>query len=450
VSILDRVNARHALRADPVTMEEFGVLLGQSSGTSVTSRSGVRVSQDRALGITAWYRGARWLSETVASLPVHTYRKAADGRQRRANPLWMDQPATDLPWFGLSEFMMMSLIHRGNAFAWKRRNDSGQVIGLSPVHPDSVAFGVAAGSKVFEISRKDGEKIPATTVELLHIPALTTDGYFGLDPIRAFAHGLGAVAAADEYASRFYSNGANLAGYITMPGKMDEDDAGRLKAQWDRLHKGLSHAHEFGVIGDGAEYHTIGLDAEQTQMIESRKFGVTEVARMLGVVPHKLYDLERSTFSNIEHQAIEAVTDGIRPWVARIEAWVNFDRSMVIEGNYIEHELEGLLRGDIKTRYEAYAIATGGPWMEGNVPRRLENLPERAELDRVLQPLNYAVAGAETEGASSRELAVAEVLQKVYLAVGKVITADEARQIVNDAGATLPLGVNPAPEGATP
>jgi HK97 family phage portal protein len=437
--LLDRVNARHAQRsADPVTLEEFDRILGQASGRQVQSRAGVAVSADRALGISAWYRGSRWLSETVASLPVHTYRKGPDGRVRRANPLWMDQPAPDLPWFGLSEFLMMSLIHRGNAFAYKTRNGSGQVVGLVPVHPDDVRFGVASGRKVFEIGRKNADPIVATTAELLHIPALSNDGYFGIDPIRAFANGLGTVAAADEYAARFYSNGANLAGYITLPGRLDEDDALRLKAQWDRLHKGLTHAHEFGVIGDGAEYHTIGLDAEQTQLLESRRFGVTEVARMLGVVPHKLYDLERATFSNIEHQAIEAVTDGIRPWVSRIEAWVNADRSLVIEQNYIEHELEGLLRGDIKTRYEAYAIATGGPWMEGNVPRRLENLPERPELDRVLQPMNYAVAGTEAETSKTRDLAVAEVLQKVYLAVTNgVISVEEARQIAVDAGATF-------------
>lgn len=405
MSFLDRVGARHermvSRTADPVTMEEFDRLLGQSSGRQVQSRSGVAVSTERALGISAWYRGARWLSETVASLPVHTYRKTPNGRVRRANPLWMDAPAHDLPWFGLSEFLMMSLIHRGNAFAWKQRNAAGQVAGLSPVHPDSVAFGLANGSKVFEIETKAGDKIPATTYELLHIPALSTDGYFGLDPIRAFAHGLGTVAAADEFAARFYSNGANVSGYITIPGKLNQDEADRLKEQWDRLHKGLTHAHEFGVIGDGAEYHTIGLDAEQTQMLASRKHGVTEVARMLGVVPHKLYDLERATFSNIEHQAIEAVTDGIRPWVSRIEAWVNSDRTLMVPRNYVEHELEGLLRGDIKTRYAAYSLATGGPWMEGNVPRRLENLPERPELDRVLQPLYQSVAGTTPEEALS-------------------------------------------------
>lgn len=400
MSFVDRVAGRAGRsisRADPVTLEEFGVLLGQGS-SSTRSRSGVTINTDRALGISAWYRGARYLSETVASLPVHTYRRQGDGsRVRRANPMWMASPGRDLVWYGVAEFVMMSLIHRGNAFLWKERNLAGQVAGLTPIHPDSVRFGVVDGRKVFEIKVRGADPIAATTADLLHIPALSTDGYFGIDPIRAFAGGLGTVAAADEYASRFYSNGANLAAYISMPGRLDEDQAQRIKAQWDRMHKGVHHAHEFGVIGDGATYNTIGLDAEQTQLLETRRFGVTEVARMLGVVPHKLYDLERSTFSNIEHQAIEAVTDGIRPWVTRIEAWVNSDRSLVVERNYIEHELEGLLRGDIKTRYEAYSLATGGPWMEGNVPRRLENLPERPELDVVLRPLNYAVAGDAPE-----------------------------------------------------
>lgn len=436
---------------DPVTIEEFDRILGASSGMSVQSRAGVTVTRERALGVSAWYRGARYLSETVASLPLHTYRRSGTSRDRRANPTWMEAPGTDLTRFGLWEFLMMSLIHRGNGFLWKQRNAAGQVVGLLPIHPDKVKFGVAGGSKVFAIKTGNGEEIPATTFDVLHVPALSVDGYFGIDPIRAFANGLGTIAAADEFAARFYGNGSHLGAYITLPGKLDKDRAEELKRQWNEMHRGVGMSHGFGVLGDGATYTTISLDAEQTQLLETRKWGVTEVARMLGVVPHKLYDLERSTFSNIEHQAIESVTDGIRPWVVRIEAWINADRSLVIPGNFVEHELEGLLRGDIKTRYEAYAIATGGPWMERNVARRLENLPERPELDSILQPLNYSVAGDDTASAGARELTAAEVLQKVYLAVtAGVISVEEARQIAVDAGATFNPADIPSTEEPNP
>jgi HK97 family phage portal protein len=440
VSLIDRVGAHHKKtisRADAVTLEEFGALLGRGNG-AVKSSSGVAMTPNRALGISAWYRGVRYLSETVASLPTFTYRRSgSSNRSRRVSPPWLASPGADLTWFAILEFIVMSLVHNGNAFLWKVRSPTGQVVGLLPIHPDDVKFGVADNRKVFLIRRgSNREWLPATTFEVLHIPALSTDGFFGIDPIRTFANSLGIVAAADEYAGTFYANGAHLGSYVSMPGRLEDDVAEATAAQWERLHKGLSSAHSFGVIGDGATYHTIGLDADQMQLLGTRRFGVTEVARMLGVVPHKLYDLERSTFSNIEHQAIESVTDGIRPLVTRIEAWINADRSLVREGNFVEIELEGLLRGDIKTRYEAYSIATGGPWMEGNTPRRLENLPEREELDVVLRPLAMGVASDEAE-ADATEMSAAEVLQKIYLAVGSVITVDEARQIAIGAGANL-------------
>ncbi len=431
MSIIDRVGRRHAeiMRADPVTLEEFGVLMAQGNNGFARSKSGVTVSANSAMGITAWYRGVHWIAETVASLPVHTYRRTLGlGRDRRANPPWLSRPSEQIPWFSLIEFVMMSLLHQGNAFLFRVRNPSSQVVGLLPVHPDNVKYGVANGHKMFSVKTADAEWTPMTSFEILHIPALSMDGYFGIDPIRALANSLGTVAAGDQFAAGFY-DGTHLGAYISMPGKLEDGDAERLRVEWDRIHKGLGAAHEFGVIGDGASYNTIGLDAEQTQILGARQFGVTEVARMLGVVPHKLYDLSRATFSNIEQQSIEAVTDGIRPWVARIEAFINFDRAMILENNFIEFELDGLLRGDLKSRYEAYAIATGGPWMEANVPRRLENMPPRDELDTVLRPLNMEATDDDPDDALSPQ-DFALMVQKLYLGVGPLISSKEAREVI--------------------
>src|SRR5207253_8436781 len=109
--------------------------------------------------------------------------------------------------------------------------------------------------------------------------------------------------------------------------------------------------HRFAVLGNGAEYKTVDLDPSALQLLETRKFSIDEMARIIGVPPHKLYELDRATFSNIEHQAIEATTDSIRPWVVRIEGWINFDPDLMPARNFLEMELEGLLRGDIETRY---------------------------------------------------------------------------------------------------
>jgi len=361
-----------------------------------TSVAGVQVGVERALGLTAWWSGVRYLAETVASLPAHAYRDSAGVRSQRADPPWMSAPDDDMPWFGLVEFLMMSLLHRGNAFAYKTRNLDGQVVGLQPIHPNRVRVGKTGGVKVFRVDGDTGRGY--TSREILHIPGLSYDGVLGLDPLRVHADSLGVVAAADEFAGRFFHQGDHTRAYISVPEALSDVEAKVIKEQWERFHAGMLNAHELGVLGNGAEYRTVGLDPEQTQLIETRQFGVTEIARILRVVPHKLYDLENATYSNIEHQAIEAVVDGVRPWVVRIESFMNFDLDLLPGPmQKIEFNIDGLLRGDMKTRYEAYASAVGRPWMSANEARRYENQQPVDGMDEIAPPANASAAAQAKE-----------------------------------------------------
>lgn len=443
--VLEHRAEREAVRADPISMEEFGYLLGQSNGNAFRTKAGVSVGPNAALGIPAWWRGVRYITDTISGLPAHSFRDVGGQRSRRADPPWRTKPDVETPWFALLEHWMMSLLHKGNAYGFKMRSPLGQVIGLRPLHPDRVKPGITSdGHKVFQVDGR--EDIGYTSREILHIPGLSYDGVCGLNPIQAHAETLGLVKAADEYAARHFGQGSHLRAYLSLPQKLSTTEADALKARWERFHSGMANASEFGVLGNGAEYKTVSLDPQQTQLLETRKWNVVTVGQILGVVPHKLYDLTHATYSNIEHQAIESVTDGIVPWVTRIEAFVNFDPDLFAPGNFLEFQIEGLLRGDTSTRYEAYAKAVGGPWMFGNEARRLENLPPVAGLDQVLAPLNMKPA---TDGDAEPDMSVGELtvaLQKIYLAVGTVITPEEARAILNRAGAGL-TGSLPAAVG---
>lgn len=388
--LADRVEARARdldIRnaADPVSLEEFGYLLGQGTGTQVKSRAGTTVTVRRALGISAWYSGVRHISEVSAGLPFHRYRRAASGaRERRSDPQWK-QPDTEQTWYGLVEFWLMSLLHKGNAFTFKLRNQANQVVGLREIHPDRVTVGQAPdGTKRFVIDRD--ERL-WTTRDVLHIPGLAYDGRVGMNPIQYGADVLGGVAATDEYAARFFSNNTNLGGVISVEHAMTSDEAKALKTEWESFHQGILEAHRTGVLSKGASYERVTLNAEDAQMIQAKQYGVLEIARLLRLPPHKLYELSRATFSNIEHQAIEAVQDGIQPWCERIEAWINADRDLTPRGVFHEFVLEGRLRGDTKSRFDAYQSAIGGPWMSANEARRLENLAPVEGGDDVLRPL---------------------------------------------------------------
>lgn len=377
------------VRADPVTMEEFGYLLGEGNGNSVRTKSGTSVGPRRALGLSPWYSGVRYLAETMASLPVHAYRDSGGYRSRRADPPWLTRPDVELPWEQLVEFLMMSLLHKGNAFAWKLRNMADQVIGLREIHPDCVTVGQAPdGTKRFLI---DEDPTAYSTRDVLHIPGLAYNGRVGINPIQYQADTLGGIAAADDYAGRFFGAGTHLGGVITVGGPLTAEQRRDALDEWRAFHEGLVNAHKTGVLSNGSRYERISLDAASSQLIESRKYGVTEIARILRIPPHKLYDLERATFSNIEHQSIEAVVDSIRPWAVRLEAHLNFDPDLMPRGTFVEFQLEGLLRGDQAARATFYSQGINAGWLSPKRAAELENQPAPEELDYYLRPLNSAV-----------------------------------------------------------
>ena len=453
MALLDRIAVvtagREAVRADPVTLEEFGALLARG-GNPGKSKAGTTVSATRALGITAWYSGARYLSESVAGLPWGLYRRVgADERERRAQPAWMASPDVDQTWYGVVEFAMMSMIHRGDGFLYKLRNMAGQVVGLREIFPDRVTGGIAPdGSKRFLVDR---DPTVYSTREVLHIPGLAyTRGRFGINPIQNFAEPLGAIAAADDYSATWFGNNTHLGGIISLPEKLTREQAIATREVWDEFHAGLLNAHKTGVLSAGATYNRVTLSAADAQLLESRQFGVAEVSRMLRIPPHKLYDLTRATFSNIEHQAIEATTDSVRPWVTRFEVAVNNDPDLVPAGHYVEATLEGLLRGDSAAQAASYTAGVNGGWLTPGTVARKQNLPSPPELDYYIRPLNMAVIRPgqdeeipnedSTESASA--LSAAETVQKVYLGVANgVITKAEARQMITEAGGTLAPGV---------
>lgn len=393
MGLADRVASRVAERqiarsVDPVTMEEFGVLLSGQQGT--VNKSGVSVTARRAMSIPAWKRGTQYLAEQVSGLPTHTYRDRPEGRQRRSDPAWLRRPDTETPWLTLVEHWIMSMTHRGNGFAFKLRNEVGQVVGLRAVHPDRVRFGIADdNSKVFQIDGR--QDVGYTTREILHIPGLSLDGMWGVDVITYMAQAIGTAAAAEQFAAQSFGQGNHLQAYISVKEPLTPEQAQATKVQWEKFHKGMANANEFGVLGNGAEYRTVSLTPEQQQLLETRTFEVTEMARIIGVQPHKLYELSRATFSNIEHQAIEAVTDSIMPWVRRIEAYVNFDPHLLPSGNFIEMDPAGLLRGDAKSEAESLKAAIVGGWMTPQRAAQIKNLPAPDDLNFYQRPLNTAV-----------------------------------------------------------
>ena len=367
------------------------------TGLFGTSKTGVQVSEDNALTFSAVYAAVRIISETIASIPLNVYQ--ADGETRvkavghPVQDLLAKAPNSVSSTFTFREAMASNLVLHGNAYAKIEMNAAGRPTALIPLNPMKVEVKVIDGEKVYVFD----EKHTYLDYEMLHFVGLSFNGLIGKSPLSMAREAVAIGLAAQEYGARFYSNGANAGGVITAPGRLNTEVVKRLRESWNRAQSGLGSSHSTAILEEGMKYEKIGLDPEAAQFLQSRKFQVNEIARIFRIPPSYLADLENSsTRANTEQQAIQFVRDCITPYVRRMEVELNRKLFREDEPNlYAYFTMEGLMRGDQKARYEAYATARQWGWLSVNDIRDLENLNPVEGGDIYLQPLNMQRAGED-------------------------------------------------------
>jgi HK97 family phage portal protein len=372
--------------------------------------SGVTVNENTALKSTAVFACVRILAETVASLPLPVYRRLPGGGKERATdhylyPLLHDQPNPEMTSFEFRETLMGHLALWGNAYAEIQRNGAGEVVALWPLRPDRMRVSRDDQGLQYKYTLPDGTTAVLRQRNIMHIRGLSGDGLVGYSPIRMAREAIGLALATEEFGARFFGQGSRPSGVLEHPGKLSKEAKENLRESWERMHSGLSGAHRIAILEEGMKWTQIGIPPEDAQFLETRKFQVTEIARIFRIPPHMLADLERATFSNIEHQSIEFVVHTIRPWLVRWEQ--AFKRDLFLPGEreiyFAEFLVDGLLRGDIESRYRAYATARQWGWMSANDVRELENMNPIPGGDVYLIPLNMVPAGSAGEAQRSIE-----------------------------------------------
>ena len=362
------------------TLAEPSPKLLQALGGSGTS-SGVQVNDSSVLTLTAVWRAVNIIAGTMASLPLHIYRKETDGSRIEFSDHYLNdiikKPNTLMTDFVFRETMVAVLLLWGNSYAVIRRGESdGRVKELIPVHPRNVNPIMHEGKRFYSIY-VDGHGYTLPASEMIHYSGLSFDGLTGYSPIAVMRESMGLGLAAQEFGARFFGNGANMDGVIEVPGSLNDTAYERLKSSWREKHQGLKRSHETAILEGDAKYTRIGIPPDDAQFLQTRQFQVSEVARMFGVQPHLLMDLERATHNNIEHQGMEFVMFTLTPWVNRIEAELNGKLLPRDENRktYLEYNLSGLLRGDAKSRADYYRTMFSIGAMNPNRIRQLENEP---------------------------------------------------------------------------
>ena len=359
--------------------------------------SGAQVNQNTVTRITTVDACIKVLGETMGSMPLMVYRKTDSGNvPDKGHHLWPilhDNPNKIQTSFEWRETSVSHTALRGASYCFIDQNNAGQVTQLIMMDPDRVRpFRAPDNTIAYNFQPQNG---PATVLldrEVLRIPALSDDGIIPQSTLTKHRETFGVALSSTEYLARFFSNSAAPKGGITIPATVGPDAAKLLRDSFEERHRGAHNANRIAILDGGMEWTQIGMSNEDAQYLELAQFQVSDLARIFRVPPHKVGDLTRSTFNNIEHQSISFVTDTILPWVTRWEGRLN--RSLLTEAGRKTHtigfEMKGLLRGDSKTRAEFYKKLFDMGVLSANDILRLEDMPTHAGGDTYYVPLNLA------------------------------------------------------------
>ncbi|WP_429161045.1 phage portal protein [Desulfitispora alkaliphila] len=361
-------------RADPqnnMWQSAYNFFFGPTS-------SGKVVNERTAMQTSAVYACVRILAETIASLPLHTYERTDKGKEKALDhPLYYllhDEPNPEMTSFVFRETLMGHLLLWGNAFAQIIRDGRGQVKALYPLMPDKMTVHRNESGELYYSYKKEGQEYLLRNWEVLHIPGLGFDGLVGHSPIAMAKNAIGMAIATEEYGATFFNNGANPGGVLEHPGILKDPE--RVRKSWNSVYGGSGNAHKVAVLEEGLSFKPITIPPEQSQFLQTRKFQLNEIGRIFRIPPHMIGDLDKSSFSNIEQQSLEYVKYTLTPWLSRWEMAMKKALLSPSEKKdyFIKLNVEGLLRGDYKTRMEGYATGIQNGFLSPNDVRQLEDM----------------------------------------------------------------------------
>lgn len=371
--------------------ELYSLLAGSAS-------SGLAVTEKTAMMASAVYASVGLIGGAVASLPFHIYKRLAEGRERYETDLWWlfnESPAPSWTSAGAWQFTMQSILLKGDSF-WEIQRASSfspKIIGFIPRHPDATQVEQQEDGRNLYHFTVDGKRITKEQDDVLHFTGLGFNGKRSLTPISyALRNAAGTTISADEYAGAFFKGGARPDHAIEVPAdvKMSQEQRDQLKATWGKQRETYYANGGTPVLTGGMKVVPLSLNAEDAQLLETRQFGVEEIARIFGVPPHMIGKTDASTSwgSGIEQMSIGFVRYTLRRHLDVIQQEINrklWPRSLKVFG---EFNTDALMDGDSKAQAEYFTKALGGPgnqgWMTINEARKLKNLPPVDGGDKII------------------------------------------------------------------
>ena len=425
-------------RLRSVPTERRAVSLGpmlslfDATGLDLTTL-GKRVNPESALTASGVWAAVSIISSAIATLPVHIIDRTRRERDD-AHPLndLIARPNPDMTWPDLIESLVLNLLTHGNAYAWAERDVStARPRTLWPMRSARVL--VRRGDRGLEyVSLNLNEPSPPLPAdEVIHVRNFGWDGLYGISPLTAGANAVGLTLALDEFASKFFTNGAHVPTVLELP-PMGDDALAEFKRRWRSEYAGLDNAHKTAAA-PGLKAHRLGVSPREAQAEEARKFQLLEIARIYQVPPHMLGDLGGATFNNVEEQRREFAEQTLRRWTVKLEHALESRLLLTQERRRysIRFNVAARIRGTFRDQVEAIMQATGGaPIYTQNEGRDYLGLPPVQGGDRLMSNLNQAPADSrDTDTAVDSSITTPEKPHPAVQVVARNLATQQANAL---------------------
>lgn len=362
--------------------------------TGIQNDAGVAVNTHTAMALSAVYCAVRVLSESMGVLPLEIMQQVGDGREvAKQHPLYLllhSEPNDLMDSYTLRETMMVHCTLWGNAYAIIDFDARGRATRILPIEPWRVKPELNKETMTMKYTIDNRQVYDQA--EILHIKGLGNNGLVGKSVIEYASQDFGLALAAQKFAARFYGNGTNMGGWIESEKAIGPQAFDRLKEQLEG-YQGPENSHRTPIFDNGQVYKTTKINAREMQMIESRKHEIEEVSRWFRIPQHMLQNLDRATFSNIEHQDLQFIKYTLLSWVKKFEMELN--RKLLRDSEKLnttfKFNMDVFLRADLKTRYEAYNLGISSGWLTRKNARDMENQNPISGLEKPLVALNMGI-----------------------------------------------------------
>jgi HK97 family phage portal protein/HK97 family phage prohead protease len=356
----------------------------QNAAPRFGSGSGVPVNDQTALSVSTFFACLRLIASTIGALPLPVFRQGADGvaREARDSGLWKvlhDSPNADQSPVDYWEFVVVSLLMRGNHFA-RKLIEGGRLIGLEAVRPDIVSVRRSDGGALRYRWTWDGQSYDLDEAEVFHIRGFGGGPLGGLSVVSYARESLGIAIAADRAAGSMFANGARPSGALTFQEFLKAEQREIARGDLTEQFVGADNAGKPMILEGGTTWTQISMKADDAQLLESRGWSVEEICRWFGVPPFMIGHNEKTTSwgTGIEQMLLGFQKFTLNPHLRRIEQAIRKQLLTPAEraqGMFAEFNLEGLLRGDSAGRARFYETMTRAGVMTRNECRAKENLP---------------------------------------------------------------------------